>query len=91
MGISFWGGPPGKAKRKTGAGLVEHLEFDFGRSHVISANFRAAPGPAFRLAREHDFALIQRDRRAIDVSLGIRPEVEREPAILFIIGCVKRS
>src|SRR5882762_5395774 len=81
---------PGKGKRETSARPVEHLEFYLGRDHVISGElFEQRRLQRFGLARENDFALVQRYHRAINVSLGVRPEVEGEPAILFVIGHVK--
>src|SRR5882724_7286293 len=65
-----------KGERETSAGLVEHLKFDLGRSDVVSRQFfEQRRVQRFGLAREHDFALIQRDHRAIDVSLRVRPKV----------------
>src|SRR5260370_41249130 len=41
------------------------------------------------LACENDFGLIQRNHRAINVSLRVRPEVNGELAVLLVTGCVK--
>src|SRR5216684_5293409 len=89
-GDQLLGRSTGKGERKTSAGLVEHLEFDLGRSHVISRQFfEQRRVQRLGLAREHDFTLIQRDHRTIDVSLRVRPEVKGELAILLVIRRVK--
>src|SRR5207253_2665509 len=79
-----------EGKRKTGSGLIKHFKFDLGRSHVSAREFfEYRRVERLGLAGENDFGLIQRNHRAINVPLRVRPEVDGELAVLLVIGRVK--
>src|SRR2546422_8057708 len=77
-------------QRKTGPRLVVHFKLNFARGQVYPRELlQKLRVQGLGLAREYDFGLVQGRHCAVDISLGIRPEVDRELAILLVIRRVE--
>src|SRR5258708_17712349 len=70
--------------------MIQHLKCTLGASHMHASKFfEQRRIQRLGLACENDFGLIQRNHRAINVSLRVRPEVNGELPVLLVIRCVK--
>src|SRR5712691_9373376 len=78
-------------QRKTGPRLVVNFKLNFARGQVYPRELlQKLRVQGLGLAREYDFGLVQGRHCAVDISLGIRPEVDRELAILLVIFTSER-
>jgi len=67
-----------------------HFKLNFARGQVYPRELlQKLRVQGLGLAREYDFGLVQGRHCAVDISLGIRPEVDRELAILLVIRRVE--
>src|SRR6185369_8938607 len=82
----------GASNRKALAGLERHVDLCPGRRQVASrVHLKRRVGHQRRgyAACERHRGFVQRDIRALDLAHRIGPEVERELAVLFVVGGVE--
>src|SRR5215469_8888794 len=80
----------GERNRKPCSRLITHFKFYFARRQVYARKFLQKDSlESFRLVGEHHFGLVQRNHRAINIPLRIRPEIDRKPSVLLIVRRVK--